>query len=137
MNFKRQLLQGNNYLFIFIVPLIILVIWLFSQGSHTASEEKYPIIKDLEAHYASQAADTTSSSQAVLNSPEHIHEVKEGETLYRIAQKYNTTARDLQLTNNLADNELEPDQKLKVKVEALHTVKSGETMYAISRRIQH
>lgn len=69
------------------------------------------------------------------------HIVKKGETLYRIAKKYNITLEELKKLNNLRDNNLKLGQKLIISKNysihfnnnfLIHEVKEGETLYRIS-----
>lgn len=60
--------------------------------------------------------------------------VKSGDTLYAIAQKYNTTVDKLKQLNNLTSNNLSIGQILKLPTESrnTYTVKSGDTLYRIA-----
>lgn len=70
--------------------------------------------------------------------------VKKGDTLYGIANKYNTTVSEIKSLNNLATNSLSIGQVLKLPSsnkeekpnngEIIYTVKSGDTLYSIARR---
>ena len=69
--------------------------------------------------------------------------VKSGDTLYKIAQKYNTTVDTLKQINNLTSNLLSVGQILKLPTEQVtpptttsenYVVKSGDNLYAIARR---
>ncbi len=63
-----------------------------------------------------------------------IHEVKKGETLYRIANEYNMTVTELKEQNNLKSTIIFPGQKLTVKDPVkIHIVKKGDTLYSIAR----
>lgn len=65
--------------------------------------------------------------------------VKRGDTLYSIAQKYNTTATDIKMLNNLTTNNLTIGQQLKIPTSQVeeefinYTVKLGDTLYSIAR----
>lgn len=62
--------------------------------------------------------------------------VKSGDTLYAIANKYNTTVDDLKSLNNLTSNSLSIGQTLKIPSSSsdnvVYTVKSGDTLYGIA-----
>lgn len=70
--------------------------------------------------------------------------VKKGDTLYGIANKYNTTVSEIKSLNNLATNSLSIGQVLKLPSnnkeekpnngEIVYTVKSGDTLYSIARK---
>lgn len=62
--------------------------------------------------------------------------VKSGDTLYAIANKYNTTVDALKSLNNLTSNTLSIGQTLKIPSSSsdnvVYTVKSGDTLYGIA-----
>lgn len=62
--------------------------------------------------------------------------VKSGDTLYAIANKYNTTVDALKSLNNLTSNTLSIGQTLKIPSNSsdnvVYTVKSGDTLYGIA-----
>ena len=61
--------------------------------------------------------------------------VKSGDTLYAIANKYNTTVNELKELNNLTSNTLSIGQTLKIpnsNDNIVYTVKSGDTLYGIA-----
>lgn len=62
--------------------------------------------------------------------------VKKGDTLYAIAQKYNTTVDTLKSLNNLSNNNLSIGQILKLPTPTTntYTVKSGDTLYRIANQ---
>ena len=61
--------------------------------------------------------------------------VVKGDTLYGIANKYNTTVDELKSLNNLTNNTLSIGEVLKVPSSGnvTYTVKSGDTLYSIAR----
>ena len=62
--------------------------------------------------------------------------VKSGDTLYGIANKYNTTVDEIKKLNNLTSNTLSIGQELKIPGNSdyiTYTVKSGDTLYSIAR----
>ncbi len=68
-----------------------------------------------------------------------IYTVVSGDTLYGIAQKYNTTVDAIKILNNLTTNKLQIGQKLKIPNinndgYIKYTVVSGDTLYGIARK---
>ena len=63
--------------------------------------------------------------------------VKSGDTLYSIANKFNTTVSELKSLNNLTSNTLSIGQNLKIPTSQNYInyiVKSGDSLYSISRK---
>jgi N-acetylmuramoyl-L-alanine amidase len=67
------------------------------------------------------------------------HTVQPGESLYLIAQRYNTTVEALKRANNLSNNYLVAGQRLTIPTvasnsgNASYTVRKGDTMYLIAK----
>lgn len=76
-------------------------------------------------------------SQVVIDDEENIYVVKSGDTLYKIAQNYNTTVDELKNLNNLSSNALSVGQLLKipspVSEPETYTVKKGDSLYSIAQ----
>lgn len=79
-----------------------------------------------------------SSTLPPSNANSDIYIVKKGDTLYQIAQKYNTTVAELKKNNNLTNNNLTIGQVLNipapVKEYFIYTVKKGDTLYQIAQK---
>ena len=67
----------------------------------------------------------------------NIYTVKSGDTLYKIAQNYNTTVNEIISLNNLPSNVLSIGQQLNIPSAndglEIYTVKSGDTLYKIAQ----
>lgn len=67
-----------------------------------------------------------------------VYIVKSGDTLYSIANKYNTTVNDLKTINNLTSNNLYIGQKLKLKSDYekndVYIVKKGDSLWSIANK---
>ncbi len=85
-----------------------------------------------------KANSETSSTLPPSNANSDIYIVKKGDTLYQIAQKYNTTVAELKKNNNLTNNNLTIGQVLNipapVKEYFIYTVKKGDTLYQIAQK---
>ncbi|MCE4957606.1 LysM peptidoglycan-binding domain-containing protein [Macrococcoides caseolyticum] len=73
---------------------------------------------------------TGISTQA--NAKEHT--VKQGESLWVIADKYDTTIEKIKKINHLESNLIVPDQKLQVLVNGKYEVQAGDTLSKIARQ---
>lgn len=82
-------------------------------------------------------------SKEVYEGETNIYTVKSGDSLYKIAQKYNTTVDELKRANNLTSNILSVGQILKLPNTSSetpssntvdYTVKSGDSLYKIANQ---
>lgn len=82
----------------------------------------------------------TGNSQPPINPPstgETTYTVKSGDSLWNIANRYNTTVDALMKYNNLSSNLLNVGQVIKIPVEnseTTYTVKSGDSLWNIANR---
>ena len=93
------------------------------------SEENYEVEECFGEDYTPPETNTTI-----------IYTVKKGDSLYKIAQKYNTSVSTIMNLNNLKTNNLSIGQTLKIPTqssggtETIYTVKSGDNLYSIARK---
>lgn len=62
------------------------------------------------------------------------HKVAQGESLWTIADKYDTTIEKIKKINKLESDVIVPDQKLEVLVKGKYEVKDGDTLGKIARK---
>ncbi len=76
--------------------------------------------------------ETTSD---IITEDYDYYTVKSGDTLYSIAQKYNTTVNELKNLNNLTTNKLTIGNLIKIPstLTTTHVVKKGESLWSIAR----
>ena len=66
-----------------------------------------------------------------------LYTVKKGDSLYKIANNYNTSVTNLLNINNLSNANLSIGQELKIpksSISPTYTVKSGDTLYSIAKK---
>lgn len=84
-------------------------------------------------------------TKEIYEEEENIYIVKKGDSLYSIANKYNTTVKELKRINNLTSNILSIGQVLKLPSDKAnnvekeentisYTVKKGDSLYSIARK---
>jgi LysM repeat protein len=130
--------------------------------NHLSSNDIQPgqklILSEPETHHNIASNDQTPEQKT--RSIETTHRVKRGESLYTIARKYHVNERKLKELNHLSSNDIQPGEKLIVKItekhykvasekhdkttnsdnqelaskEKIHVVKSGETLLSIARK---
>lgn len=88
-----------------------------------ATDPKYPdkligIIERYQLYeYDNEVLDRNYKANiaAVVENAENYHIIQKGDTLYSLSKKYNLTVEDLKKMNNMKDNSLSIDQKIKIK----------------------
>jgi LysM repeat protein len=67
-----------------------------------------------------------------------LYQVKSGDTLYSIANKYNLSVNELKILNNLSNNDLAVGQLLNVpsglSLVNSYVVEKGDTLYSIAKK---
>ncbi|MDE6284236.1 MAG: LysM peptidoglycan-binding domain-containing protein [Bacilli bacterium] len=80
---------------------------------------------------------TATSTEKPNQSQEGTYTVQKGDSLYSIAQKYNTTVNEIKALNKLSSNLLNIGQILKIPSNStnniVYTVKQGDSLYSIAR----
>ncbi|WP_319800106.1 glucosaminidase domain-containing protein [Flavobacterium sp. N2270] len=88
-----------------------------------ATDPKYPdkligIIERYQLYeYDNEVLDRNYKANiaVVVENAENYHIIQKGDTLYSLSKKYNLTVEDLKKMNNMNDNSLSIDQKIKIK----------------------
>jgi len=85
------------------------------------------------------SASIASPRELVREGEKLIYVVKRGDSLYQIANSFNTSVQEIKRQNNLERNTLQVGQKLTIQSGNLtgatqYTVKSGDTPYEIARK---
>lgn len=75
------------------------------------------------------------STSDIVTEDYDLYTVKAGDTLYFIANKYNTTVDEIKNINNLTSNTLSVGQLIKIPTsnENIYTVKKGDTLWSIAK----
>jgi len=97
-------------------------------------------IQTTDKNIANQNSKQAESSKGRTYS---IHVAKSGESLYSLAEKYNTTIDDIKEANDITTNSLQIGQKLKIpegskskqnSEQFTHTITSGESLYSLAKK---
>lgn len=59
--------------------------------------------------------------------------VKEGESLWKLAQQYNTSVEDIKSTNELTTDVIKPNDKLEIVGQEIYPVKTGDNLWTIAK----
>lgn len=148
---KSLFLKGNNKLFIPIIVLFIILIGLFFKMKDVEPDERYPLVKELEAYqkvrveqlkkYTQKSdapASKTSAPVAQATDSQgnkvYTYTVRNDETLFKISRRFNVNMTDIKILNKLNTESLRSGQKLQISITELHKVQSGETLLSIARQ---
>ena len=95
--------------------------------------------------YAEAVVESVLDYKNLLYDKVGYYTVKSGDSLYSIANKFNTTVNDLKDINNLISNTLSIGQQLKLPTtvdaeeiiigDNIYVVKSGDTLYSIAKKL--
>lgn len=104
-------------------------------NKHNTTVDKIKSLNNLTSNTLSIGQVLKIPSQS--NTSNNTYTVKSGDTLYAIANKYNTTVDELKKLNNLTSNTLSIGQTLKIPGSTssyvTYTVKNGDNLYSIAR----
>ena len=104
-------------------------------NKHNTTVDKIKSLNNLTSNTLSIGQVLKIPSQS--NTSNNTYTVKSGDTLYAIANKYNTTVDELKKLNNLTSNTLSIGQTLKIPRSTssyvTYTVKNGDNLYSIAR----
>lgn len=69
-------------------------------------------------------------------SKELIYSVKQGDTLWSISKRYQTTVESIKRSNSISSDEIKTNQKLKIPTEnqKQYLVQKGDTLFSIARK---
>ena len=75
------------------------------------------------------------NSSDIITQDYDYYTIKNGDTLYSIANKYNTSVDEIKTLNNLNSNALSVGQKIKIPstTSSVYVVKKGDTLWSIAR----
>lgn len=84
---------------------------------------------------ASSRQSTRSSSSSEESRPNHVHEVRRGDTLTKLASQYGTTIAAILQANGLRGTNIKRGQRLQIPGgHTIHTVRRGESLTKIANR---
>lgn len=86
----------------------------YSQPNTTAYQPSAASYQAAPQSYGSYSATETASVGRAASVDTLVHVVREGDTLFRIAQRYNVSVYELYRANNLSSDRLAPGQELLV-----------------------
>ena len=101
-------------------------------------------LKQNYKEYAEAVVEAVLDYKNIPYDKSDVYIVKAGDSLYSIANKYNTTVNELKSLNNLTSNSLSIGQKLKLPQiieddviigDNIYVVKSGDTLYNIAKTL--
>jgi len=113
-----------------------------TDGKLYITEETFKNLLDgLEAGGASEVTQEDIDREKALDAEDtNIYTVKEGDTLIDLANKFNTTVKDIKDKNNLVDNTIYIDQELMMPIveeQELNTeIKESKIKYSKDSRVQ-
>lgn len=113
-------------------------LWSIAKKFNTTVDE-IKSLNNLKSNLLSIGETLAIPTQGSSSTSDVTYTVKSGDSLWSIAQKYNTTVSKLKSLNNLTSDKLSIGQKLLVQSTQMddttnkYTVKAGDNLYAISK----
>lgn len=102
--------------------------------AHQETIARLRLVDDIEIgiHRSSILSDQAETSEG------KTHIVQSGESLWTIAQKYNTSVEEITEKNNLMNSHIEPGDTIKIGIsrQGEYTVAAGDTLLSIAEKTQ-
>ncbi|SFC61605.1 LysM repeat-containing protein [Flexibacter flexilis DSM 6793] len=154
--------SGTNYWLLAVLVGLLVIIGLFFFRISQSKKEPSSILTEIQASHPvpavvlpsdsanqeqTQATDKPTKKQeekpkkepskntgSASGSQTYGYKVKSGDTLFKIATRFNQSAADIKAENGMSSDEVQLDQELKIKIRAIHTVESGDGLLAIAQK---
>lgn len=152
--------SGTNYWLLAVLVGLLAIIGIFFYRISQSKKEPSSILTEIQASHPvpavvlpsdsanqEQTADKPAKKQedkpkkepskntgSASGSQTYSYKVKSGDTLFKIATRFNQSAADIKAENGMSSDEVQLDQELKIKIRAIHTVESGDGLLAIAQK---
>lgn len=153
--------SGTNYWLLAVLVGLLVIIGIFFYTISQSKKEPSSILSEIqashpvpavvlppdstqtqpqEARQSSKKQEDKSKKEPSKNtgsangSQTYSYKVKAGDTLFKIATRFNRSATDIKADNGMASDEVQLDQELKIKIRAIHIVESGDGLLAIAQK---
>lgn len=95
--------------------------------------DKLKQLNNLNTNILTVGQELIITEQGTTSTPTQTYTVQRGDTLYNIAEKYNTTVDELKRLNNLSSNTLTVGQVLKIPIKGNDSPEADTIMYIVKR----